>query len=129
MKIRVEDNGDGTFTLLERVDYLDVKTATLVTVPVGFPTDYASVPAALQSFASKIGKQNRAAIIHDYLYHTRGVPAVGSNRPPLSRANCDRIFREICAADGVSWRMRWRMWLGVRLGGWVPWHFGKRTAA
>lgn len=23
--------------------------------------------------------------------------------------------------DGVAFRLRWRMWLGVRLGGWLTW--------
>lgn len=124
--IRVEDNGDGTFTLLDDVRYFDRKTGLEIIAPAGFPTDYASVPAALQSFASKIGRQNRAAIIHDWLYHTRGIPREGAPAIQiLPRRQCDRIFRQIMKEDGVRWRMRWRMWLGVRLGGWVPWHFGE----
>ncbi|MEQ1861883.1 MAG: DUF1353 domain-containing protein [Chthoniobacteraceae bacterium] len=128
MKIRVEDNGDGTFTLLDRVDYFDPGAGLYITVPAGFVTDYASVPGPLQSFAGKIGRQNRAAILHDWLYHTRGIPRLGAIPDTLTRAECDRIFRDVMKADGVSWRLRWRMWLGVRLGGWAAWHFGERAA-
>lgn len=120
MKIRVEDNGDGTFSLVDPLEYRDGASGRLVRVPAGFTTDYASVPPALQSLAPKIGRQNRAAIIHDWLYHTRGVPRVGASEAErFNRADCDRIFREVMAADGVPARLRWRMWLGVRLGGWA----------
>ena len=117
MKINVTDNGDGTFTLLQWVVYFDATTQRLINVPAGFVTDYASVPAALQSFASKIGRQNRAAIIHDWLYRTHGLGG------RLTRRDCDRIFRTIMKEDGVSWPLRWRMWFGVRVGGWWPWCF------
>lgn len=117
-KIRVEDNNDGTFTLLEPVEWFDDKTATTIIAPAGFPTDYASVPSKLQSFASKVGRGNRAAIIHDWLCHTRGIPRASA--PVwcrLSSVEAARIFREIMAHDGVGFRERWRKWWGVRLFG------------
>lgn len=46
----------------------DVMTGSTITVPEGFVTDYASIPAAAQLIIPKNGPYSRAAIIHDYLY-------------------------------------------------------------
>jgi hypothetical protein len=41
---------------------------TEIQVPAGYVTDFASVPPMLWSICPPIGKYNRAALIHDYLY-------------------------------------------------------------
>lgn len=40
----------------------------LLSVPSGYVTDFASVPPLLWSFFPPIGKYNRAAVVHDFLY-------------------------------------------------------------
>ena len=48
-----------------------------------------------------------APLLHDFLYRAGGNPQSGSIEPPrdYSRADVDRIFREIMKAEGVSgWR-------------------------
>lgn len=39
-----------------------------ILIPTGYVTDFASVPVLLWSFFPPIGKYNRAALVHDYLY-------------------------------------------------------------
>jgi hypothetical protein len=41
---------------------------SVILVPAGYVTDFASVPMLLWSFFPPIGKYNRAALVHDYLY-------------------------------------------------------------
>jgi hypothetical protein len=55
--------------------YLPISTLLLdgneICIPVGYVTDFASVPPILWSIFPPIGKYNRAALIHDFLYDTR----------------------------------------------------------
>jgi hypothetical protein len=54
----------------------------VISVPNGFVTDFASVPAALRPFFPKLGKYLQAAIVHDYLYWNQS----------CSKGQADRIF-------------------------------------
>lgn len=122
MKLRLEDLGDGNFRLLDRVRYHDARTEAHIIIDQGFCTDFASVPRALQSFAPVIGKHNRAAVIHDWLYYSRGLPGSGaSDADRLTRAQCDRIFLDVMKADGVGFMLRWRMYVAVRAFGATHW--------
>lgn len=86
----------------------------LITVPAGFITDFASVPRPIQLFLPKsIGR--RAAILHDYLYHTKGEAG------RYTRREADQIFLEALKVLRVPWLQRFPLYWGVRLGGWVPW--------
>lgn len=54
-----------------------------VTVPVGFVTDFASIPRAFWSLLPRDGQYGYAAIIHDYLYWNQSV----------SKSEADLIFK------------------------------------
>lgn len=43
---------------------------TVITVPMGYMTDLASVPRAFQAFVPKDGRILKAAVVHDYMYTT-----------------------------------------------------------
>lgn len=43
----------------------------ILVIPVGYVTDFASVPMFLWSFFPPIGKYNRAALVHDFLYDSQ----------------------------------------------------------
>lgn len=88
---------------------------TIISVPKGFITDFASVPFWLDGLIPSFGPWAKAAIIHDYLYATAGL------RRGLSRAWCDRVFLEALKACGVSLWRRNAMWAAVRLGGSGGW--------
>lgn len=82
-----------------------------ITVPEGFVTDLASVPRPFWNILPPFGHYDRAAIIHDYLYGSKG--EIGSIK--LTRAQCDEIFRSEMIADGVSGLVANIMWAAVRL--------------
>ena len=81
----------------------------IITVPVGQPTDFASIPRCLWSFVgAPTGKYTRAAALHDDLYRNKGI---------CSRYDADRVLMEAMIVCGVSWWTRHLVYWGVRLGG------------
>jgi hypothetical protein len=89
---------------------------TMIDVPAGFVTDFASIPRVLwnllpPSFYAK------PAILHDYLYFKGKVGDL-----VVTRAEADKVFRDALKETGVSKTKRWTMWLGVRVGGWRAWN-------
>jgi hypothetical protein len=57
----------------------------------------------------------KAAVVHDYLYATRGLDG------RYSRAGADAIFRQALQALGVPLWKRTLLWAAVRLGGADGW--------
>lgn len=76
-------------------------------VPKGFATDLASIPRILWPLMPPCGPWARAAVLHDFVYR----------EGPLSRLDCDRLFRTALADSGVPWFTRSLMYRAVRLGG------------
>jgi len=85
---------------------------TVIKVPKGFVTDFASVPQFLWWWMPYWGKYGKGAIVHDYLYQHH----------IYSRAMADAIFKEAMVAGKTpKWKAR-LMYFGVRIGGWLAWH-------
>ncbi len=82
-----------------------------IDVPVGFATDFASVPRLLWFFLPKWGKYGNAAVIHDFLYFKQST----------SREEADRIFLEAMLVLNVPKWQRYCLYTGVRIGGWWAW--------
>jgi hypothetical protein len=85
----------------------------IVTAPVGFVTDGASVPRVFWSALPAWGRYSRAAVIHDYL-----CTCINARDPhPLAptRKVADGIFREAMKVCGVSALLRFVMWVAVRI--------------
>ena len=80
----------------------------LVTIPVGFETDFGSIPWWLQWGIKKHGRHNLPSALHDYLLATR-------KESGLTRRQCAKVFDESLGVMGMSRRMRWSMYQGVRL--------------
>jgi hypothetical protein len=90
-----------------------------VTVPVGFVTDFASIPRVFWSALRPDGEYGYAAIIHDFLYWEQ----------PVSRETADDIFRfamEDFNVDGLSLR---GIHGAVRAGGESAWTGNARLKA
>lgn len=106
--IEVRVVNDTTWELLKDVVYKDHDTE--YRVPVGYHTDFASVPRATSWLYPRTGAYSAAAIIHDWLI-TDMLPTgyVESN-------HVDRVFRTAMRELGVPLARRWVMWAGVRLG-------------
>ena len=102
-----------TWRLEEPFDYVegDPATGQKIEVPLGFVTDFASIPRIFWNLLPPWGKYGKAAVLHDYLYTMGTFP----------RLRCDRILLEAMGVLGVSWLTRRTIYLGVRVGGWVAW--------
>lgn len=91
-------------------------------VPEGFLCDLFSVPFPLSILIPKDEKDNRPALIHDYLYATVGLRATCWDEPVLNREMCDALLREACRQCEFPRRRIWSIHTGVRLGGFKAWH-------
>ena len=88
-----------------------VETGVEIAVPPGFTFDLASVPWWLGFIAQKLGRHQRAAALHDWLYfHNIG-----------SREWCDAQFKAAMKHDKVNALQRWVIWKGTRRGGFLSW--------
>lgn len=109
-----------TWSLLAPLVWTGTKGDTF-TVPVGFVTDFATVPRFLHWLALPYGPYTRAAVLHDYLLvelarwtnETRSGGAVGW-LPPANSRDTDGIFRRVMEDLGTPWAKRWVMWAAVR---------------
>lgn len=106
IEVRVVD--DTTWELLKDVVYKDHDTE--FRVPVGYRTDFASVPRATSWLYPRTGAYSAAAIIHDWLI-TDMLPS-----GYISSRRVDEVFREAMKELDVPFARRWVMWAGVRLG-------------
>jgi hypothetical protein len=103
-----------------------------VLVPVGFITDFASVPRPLWWRFPPTGRYTQAAVLHDYLYQFPRLDILSTHQDSVSghvsidRETCDVIFEEAMETLGVNSWDRLLMFLGVRLGGWKPWNTYRR---
>lgn len=79
-------------------------------VPAGFVTDLASVPWPMRGVLNTTGRSRRPAVLHDWAYQA------GS----MTRKAADQLFLTALIADGVISVGRGLYWLGVRVGGWIP---------
>ena len=79
-----------------------------IAVPVGFKTDYASIPKILRSYIDQdSGRIRDAAVLHDYLYTTC----------ILSREASDHYFHEAMIGLGMPKFKAWIAWKSVRMFG------------
>ncbi len=78
-----------------------------IAVPVGFKTDFASVPRLPLVYLAFGGIGDKAAVVHDYLYHSA-----------FERALADAILKEALLVCKIPTWKAWMMWGGVRLFGW-----------
>lgn len=106
--------GRGTWKLLAPLVYASDLVGT-VDVPMGFVTDFASVPRLPLAFLAAGDHAHQAAVIHDWLYTTH---AVGGQA--ITRAQADAVFEEAIRCSDPD-APAWLMWAGVRIGGSGAW--------
>lgn len=88
-----------------------VDGSALITVPVGFRTDFASIPnIAVAIFGRPSGEVAPPSVLHDFLYSTK---YEGS----INRQEADNIFLQALNEAGVSWFKRMSLYLAVRVRG------------
>jgi hypothetical protein len=87
-----------------------------IDVPIGFVTDFASVPRPLWWFAPRWGLYGNAAVIHDFCYWDQ----------KYKRRRSDDIFREGMEVLGVSKLKTLLLYYAVRVFGWTAWRANAR---
>ena len=96
----------------------------VISIPIGFITDFASIPRALWSLLPPTGGYGKAAVVHDWLYQVR-IVADTSKTPVglrlVERGEADALLREGMEVLGVSRATRWTIFTGVRIGGGGTW--------
>ncbi len=89
----------------------------VIDVPIGFTTDFTSVPRLLWAAIPRWGKYGNAAVIHDWLYWDQG----------RSRKIADEIFLEGMSVLGVSHIKQQIIFLSVRTFGWIAWRRNQKV--
>jgi hypothetical protein len=82
-----------------------------INIPIGFMTDFASVPRALWGVIPRWGKYGNAAVVHDYAYWEQ----------TYNRKRADEIFLEGMTVLGVSKILRRTIYYAVRSFGVFAW--------
>lgn len=115
--IKVETYGDVRWRLTEPFDWYGI------TVPEGFITDFASIPAPARAIINPVGKIRTGALIHDYLYSLKG-RYVNSRGTEIiySRKQVDGIFRSIMKRKEMPWWKRFAAHGLVRMFGGIFWN-------
>jgi Protein of unknown function (DUF1353) len=90
-----------------------------VIVPIGFVTDFASIPRIFWSLLRPDGEYTYPAIIHDFLYWTQDRP----------RDVCDEIFKLGMEEFGIHATTVFSIYNAVRLGGDSSWNENARLKA
>ena len=101
------------FRLYNSFTYHVARAGVNIRVPAGFETDFASIPRIFRIIIPKLGRYNKAAVIHDYIYQ--------SDRLQLSRKQADQVFLDAMADLGVPKWKRTLMYWAVRIGGFFAW--------
>ncbi len=129
-RLSVQEATDDTWRVLAPLIWTGTEGDTF-TVPVGFVTDFATVPRFLIWKVRPYGPYTRAAVLHDWLlvelakwtvvrrsadrFNKALVDPVSIGEPPATSREIDGIFRRAMEDLGVSWVTRWQMWAAVRL--------------
>jgi hypothetical protein len=89
-----------------------------IVVPIGFVTDYASIPRLPIVFLLFEGLANRAATLHDFLY----------SNPEFSRKYADSQFLKAMLEEGTpKWKAKCAYWAVRLCGGKVRYNAYKIT--
>jgi len=129
--LSVQERGPRDWTLLAPLIWEGTKNTRMTgnpdrfTVPVGFVTDFATVPRFMHWKVSPYGPYTRAAVLHDWLLTELAAwwasdPYIDDNGKPVglpaNSRDTDGIFRRAMEDLGVRWDRRWVMWAAVRWG-------------
>lgn len=92
--------------------YLKEDKNTIIKVPKGYVTDFASVPKVLRILAKDFELFNKAAILHDFLYE---------GKLDYTREECDLIYKDAMQVFGMSERRAHIFYLCVKWFGSSSW--------
>jgi hypothetical protein len=118
-ELLVSPLSDGRTWVIRRdfgYDIGEEDSGNTIDVPIGFKTDFASIPRIFWIFIPRWGKYGNAAVIHDYLYWDQG----------YSRKESDSIFLEAMNVLEVPNITRKCIYYMVRLFGGIAWKSNRK---
>lgn len=107
--------GPDQFRLVEPFEYHigTYPSEQKVIVPVGFETDFGSIPKIFRWLLSPTGQWGKATVVHDYLCVHKIVTTPEGERI-VSRKEADDIFNEAMTVLGVNKLARYAIYSAVR---------------
>ena len=123
----VQALSDNKWLVKERFNYNigSADSADAVEVPVGFITDFASIPRILWNILPPWGQYGKAAVIHDFMYTEHKYSTFSAEGVEsfvqIERKQADDIFLQAMEVLGVNWITRYAMYAAVRVFGNTPW--------
>lgn len=114
------------FITQDDIVFYSARFDVLITIRKGFYTDFDSVPNAFLWLIPPNREQRFPATLHDELYGKRGkvVDEVGHRRS-FTRRECDLMYLEALNSEGFDVDDSYLSYFGLRIGGWLAWHFHK----
>ena len=110
----MQDNLDGTWTVMKEMRVEVPGWSEPIVVPEGFVTDFASTPRFIWwAFPHEGQPYDLAACVHDMIYRHL--------QSKFTRKQADDILLAIMKLYGTGFLTRWCIWLGVRIGGMSSW--------
>lgn len=91
------------------------------TIPIGFVTDLFSVPWPISLFIPKDQRDNRPALIHDWLYATVGLRETSFHGSRVSWFQANRALDVAAVKCGLSWIQRELIIAGLMIGSAAVW--------
>ena len=110
---RAELVGNNLWSTIQPFEYHigELSSDEVIYVPIGFVTNFASVPRIFWPIISPIDEHGKAAVVHDYCYY----------KGHYTKKISDMIFREGLRVLGVKpWKV-WCMYNAVKWFGWISW--------
>lgn len=107
------------WVLLSDLVYQSKLLQTVITVPKGFHTDFASVPRLPIAYWFFGNRAHHESVPHDWIYQTHC----------FTKKEADRVFLEAMIVRNKSWFIRQPMYRAVYLGGGHAYRYGPNRFA
>ena len=111
-----------TWRLAAPFEFMSEVTESVIDIPDGFLTDFASIPRVLWAALPPTGPYGKAAVVHDYLYQT-----MDATTHLVTRKEADQVLKEGMEVLGIGRVTRFAIYAGVRLGGWAAWNKHRKS--
>lgn len=120
-EVRNAESSRQLYQLREEFRYLSDLFGEIA-VPVGFVTDFASIPRLAFAYLDPEDPVILfASVVHDYLYTRMGDLGLGT-RFTFTREDADKVLREAMLVCGARATQAWVVYQAVRLGGGSHWN-------
>lgn len=106
---------DKVFELTEPLYYESDILKCVIKIPTGFQTDFSSVPRVPFIYEMYGNRAHHEGTLHDYLYRIDCCPTA-------SYTESNSLFLEAMEARDKSLFVRYGMYIGVVIGGWLFYH-------